>query len=298
MKIIFLLINIIVLGCFVTLPAQQNDQLIFSHKYHIEEIEAVCSDCHGLVESSNSPADNLLPEMSTCYSCHDEDDSECSLCHTNSDNAEIEPRIVNLNSQFSHQQHISELECIGCHKNIPSKEAPGQSHIPDKSKCIDCHGEADYAVEKNKCLECHSNKDFNFMPKNHSVNWSKDHGIGEVSNSNSCIHCHQTDYCIECHQGDNLDRQIHSLNFVNNHGIQARLKNDNCLTCHQEQYFCIDCHNSEYVMPKNHSYANWSNTISGNGGRHAREAKYDMDYCTTCHSDVFSDNVCVVCHSK
>lgn len=293
-----LLSTILVLSFFLLLNAQENDKLIFSHKYHMEEIEAVCTDCHSSVEKSASAKDNLLPDMNTCYNCHDEDDTECTVCHTNPDEAVEEPRIINLKSRFPHQTHLKNFDCITCHIDIVNKENPGTYHIPENQICMDCHGDFDYAADKAECIICHAEQNFNFVPVSHSMNWNKNHGVVEMSDISTCSHCHQSSYCIECHQGDNLENQVHPLNFVNNHGIQARMKNDNCLTCHQEQFFCIDCHNAELVMPKNHSFANWSNNIPGNGGRHAREAKFDMDYCSACHNSAYSDNVCVVCHSN
>jgi len=70
----------------------------------------------------------------------------------------------------------------------------------------------------------------------------------------------------------------------------------NCLTCHREFAFCNDCHQIEMVMPKNHSFAGWSNTTTG--GLHAKQAQYDFDYCQSCHSDANSDIVCIRCHGK
>jgi hypothetical protein len=247
--------------------------------------------------SSLTPGDNLLPDMETCYTCHDEDDTECSLCHTNPDEAGDYTRFTEYKAKFAHQIHIDAgEECITCHKGIEDKVETGESHhIPDGSVCTDCHEAADLREEVAKCITCHG-EDFEFKPVNHTVSWGKDHGINWQIQANSCSHCHSMSYCQDCHQGDNLDRQIHPLNYRMSHGLEARANKENCLTCHQEFSFCNDCHLIEMVLPKSHSYAGWSNGT--NGGLHAREAQYDFDYCQSCHSDSNSDVVCIRCHGR
>ena len=104
------------------------------------------------------PDENLLPDMETCYNCHDEDDTECTVCHTNGDEAAEVRRIVDMAAQFSHQTHIEEgQECISCHGGIDEKNKLTEGlHIPDRTVCIECHGSADYSQEKGKCLTCHN----------------------------------------------------------------------------------------------------------------------------------------------
>ena len=77
-KIIFIL-GLFFIGMLSYLLFAQDVELIFSHKYHAEEVEAECTDCHNAGESALA-ADNLLPNMETCYNCHDED-AECTVCH-------------------------------------------------------------------------------------------------------------------------------------------------------------------------------------------------------------------------
>jgi hypothetical protein len=232
---------------FVLAFAQEKDQLIFSHKFHAEEAEAACSDCHEDALTSQDASDNLIPSMETCYNCHDEDDTECSYCHTNPDEAIESPRSVGLKANFAHQIHAkSDQDCANCHGGIVSEEqADGLNHIPGRNQCTDCH---------------------------------------------------QINYCIKCHEGDNLDHLAHPLNFRNNHALAAKGNKDNCVTCHQEQAFCIECHQTELVMPRSHSFANWSNR--SNGGRHARKALFDFDSCQSCHNGQSADLVCIECHLK
>lgn len=291
---------LVLLFCFVVSQglAQVPDKIIFSHLFHLSTVEAECLDCHHKAENSLNAADNLLPEMETCYSCHDEDETKCSLCHTNPDEAGTGLQQKTFGAKFPHQKHLNQgITCLNCHTGIDLEKVTGRFHKPGIEKCQSCHGKADYAENKQMCLTCHDTKT-NFIPSTHSVNWQNDHGLSQQTGTENCSHCHQVSYCQNCHEGDNLANEVHPLNFKLTHGSMAKGNKENCLTCHEEQLFCMDCHQTEMVMPKNHSYANWSNRIPGNGGRHAKEAKYDFDSCMSCHNDAYTDNVCLTCHGN
>ncbi len=290
-----LIVIIVCLVCWILSAFSQQSDLIFSHKFHLQEADALCTDCHQAASTSLSPQDNLLPTMQTCYNCHDEKDTDCKVCHTDPDAAQEVPRIVQLQATFAHQVHVkSDQDCKVCHAGIELQESvAGTRQIPTEIKCRECHGNVDFNEDKTKCLVCHE-QDHPFKPADHRVGWSKDHGPTAQLNKEACAHCHQNTYCIVCHEGDNLDRITHSLNYKNNHGIDARTNKDNCLTCHQEGAFCLDCHQREMVMPRNHAYANWTNPQ--NGGLHKRQAEADLDYCLSCHNDAYARNVCIECH--
>ena len=290
-----IIFTICVLFVWTVILLAQADKIIFSHKFHAEEAGAECSDCHESAATSLSPGDNLLPEMETCYNCHDEDETECTVCHTNPDEAGEYTRFTEYQAIFGHKTHLDAGEdCESCHAGIEEKNDTGaEVHIPPGTVCTDCHGGADLREDEAMCLSCHG-ENFGFKPENHTVSWGKDHGIRWEIQENSCSHCHSMSYCQDCHQGDNLDQQIHPLNYRMSHGLEGRANKENCLTCHQEFSFCNDCHVIEMVMPKSHSFAGWSNF--SDGGLHAREAQMDFDYCQSCHSDANSDVVCVRCH--
>ncbi len=296
MKNYILIISLLI--TWVGIVSAQDKDLIFSHKFHIEDVEAACTDCHEPAGESTTPSDNLLPAMETCYNCHDEDDTECSLCHVDPDNAGEVARIADLKTNFSHKVHIdAETKCVTCHVGIEEKEEPTSgTHIPTRTACTDCHGAADALTQETVCRTCHG-ESIVLKPADHTVQWSKEHGLTWQIDENSCNHCHlSNESCTDCHQGDNLDNEVHPMNFRNTHGIKAKANKENCQTCHQDLQFCNDCHRIEMVMPRNHSYAGWSNTTTG--GQHARAAQYDFDYCRSCHTDVNADVVCTQCHGR
>ena len=292
------IILLFIIFAFATcLQAQKKDRIIFSHKFHVQKQGIGCLVCHQKVTKSSHSTDVLVPDMQTCYNCHDEDETPCSTCHTNPDEPGIAPRLKNFKSRFPHKLHINKerTNCLNCHKGVENDTTVGSFHLPAKEYCNTCHQGADVAQNRKQCLTCHK-RNMNFIPVTHRVNWTKDHGVVEQMNAGSCTHCHQKSYCINCHEGDNLDHKVHPLNFKMTHGLLAKGNKENCLTCHQEQAFCVDCHRSEDVMPKSHAFPNWSNRIAGDGGEHARQAEIDFDTCLSCHNDAYADVVCTTCH--
>jgi hypothetical protein len=289
-KIIFIL-GLFSVGMLSYLLFAQDVELIFSHKYHAEEVGASCADCHS-ADSSALATDNLLPNMETCYNCHDKEE-ECTVCHKDPDNAVAYPRITSYIAKFPHNKHAGvEGGCDRCHAGVATSANIFDKHLPDMASCIGCHKVTD---QTDYCFSCH-NQGENLKPVDHQVVWKSTHGIAGQTKKEECQGCHTENYCVECHHKDNLNHKVHPLNFVNNHALQAKGNKDNCYTCHEEQAFCIDCHRQRMVMPRNHSTANWANAKTGGG--HARAAKLDLDSCLSCHSDAQGDPVCIVCHKK
>ncbi|NOY58832.1 MAG: hypothetical protein GXO75_07845 [Calditrichaeota bacterium] len=288
---LFLFLVLFSISISETCSAQKLD-LVFSHKYHVEEVGAECTDCHAAADSSMQPKDNLLPDMETCYSCHDED-TKCTVCHKDPDNAGVYPRITSYISHFPHAKHIeNEIECLNCHANVEKSENIYEKHLPPMTKCQSCHGDIQ---EPDYCSTCHA-KGKDLKPEDHRLDWLKAHGISQELNTENCTKCHTQNQCNDCHRSDNLDHKVHPLNFVNNHSLVAKGNIENCYTCHEEQLFCIDCHRQELVMPRSHASAGWSNTKTG--GRHARAAKFDLDSCASCHNEPGSEPICSQCHQE
>jgi hypothetical protein len=192
---------------------------------------------------------------------------------------------------FSHVQHIGqEMTCESCHAGVEQSVKHDEQHLPSMASCYECHadvGSPDY------CGICHAAGE-DLLPGDHRLDWVKAHGISSQTGNEACEMCHTELQCLECHQGDNLDQQAHPLNFRNNHALAARGNKDNCLTCHEEFQFCVECHQREFVIPRNHARAGWSNLTTKN--QHARTARMDFDSCLSCHSESIGEPVCVQCH--
>jgi hypothetical protein len=265
------------------------DTLIFSHKLHSEG-GAECSVCHATADSSRSPLDNLLPDMESCYQCHDRE-AACTLCHTNPDEAGQYGRVSKYIARFPHSRHVSaKTTCSSCHQGIENKEKVGSHHLPKMAACSKCHDDLD---KPDYCYDCHI-KSENLQPANHKTAWREGHGLVKLAGEDNCKACHSEQQCLHCHQSQNLDRQVHPPNFRFSHGIQSRANRETCYTCHQDRQSCIDCHRAEMVMPRTHASAGWANR--SNGGLHRRAAAMDLDGCMACHSEAAGDPVCAQCH--
>jgi len=269
----------------------QSPDLIFSHKFHMETVEAECSDCHA-AEGSKLSSDNLLPDMDACYGCHDEEE-KCTKCHRDPDNAVEFPRIVDYIAEFPHDRHIAGgIACERCHGDVAAARDVTGTHLPEMSVCSGCHLPTQAG---DFCYTCHA-EGGNLKPADHGPAWRARHGIEAETAEVSCGSCHTKESCLNCHEGENLDRNVHPLGFAVNHPLYARGNKENCYTCHEEQSFCIDCHEAKMVIPRTHASAGWSNATTG--GSHKMAAKLDLDSCLSCHSDAEGDPVCAACHRK
>lgn len=261
--------------------------LVFSHKFHIDDAGADCDACHADAAASISGKDDLLPKKQTCFECHDED-MECSDCHKQPDSPVILPRVTEYLSKSNHKIHSEkDIACLKCHTGIDAKESVTSGmHLPDMDNCMTCHKTPE---EMDGCYLCHTENE-DLKPSDHSMAWSKAHGMFSETESQNCKSCHTEAYCIECHQGQNLFGENHPPDFISTHGMSYMVRESDCASCHNGKDYCIECHvEINHVVPVNHSLADWKSTM------HGEEAKRDFDNCTVCHYD--NDIYCSGCHN-
>ena len=275
-----LLISIVFAGSI-----KWESDLIFSHKFHIEEAGAECDACHQAVLTSATGKDDLLPVMETCYDCHDEE-MACTACHEKGEEPDLLPRIENYSAKFNHKLHVEKgAECIDCHAEVADKSVVNSGmHLPNMDKCMDCHTTPS---EADGCYLCHLD-DESLIPSSHAESWNNMHGTASETGAENCNSCHQENYCLDCHQGENLHNQSHSAEFIATHAISWQFRESDCSTCHTNDY-CIECHvEVNYIIPVNHSLNGW------NGLLHAQDAQTNYDNCSVCHTE--DDMICAQCH--
>lgn len=287
----YMLLSILALFILMIPVVQaQTMELKFSHKLHSESVGAGCSDCHEAAGSSTNPADDMLPAKESCFNCHDSE-AECSLCHTDVDNAVAMQRVQTYIAKFPHAKHVSDkMTCEKCHEGIALSETVQGDHLPKMPVCSDCHTDLEKPAY---CYDCH-NKGESLTPADHRLDWARAHGVQQQNYQQECKMCHTDNSCIACHQKGNLDRKTHPLNFINNHGILARGNKEQCRTCHEDENYCVSCHREQMVMPRTHDSAGWSNPRTG--GTHARAARADLDDCLVCHGQDQAEPICAQCH--
>lgn len=300
-KFILAIVGVIALWFWGLYTLANNEtELKFSHKMHVQENELECTTCHPKAETSATGMDNLMPAMNVCADCHDVQDSEnCGTCHSDLENPRRVSRIDRYSQKFSHEKHLNTgLDCLACHAAVVSKETAAAIILPSMGECLQCHETRAVLTE---CSSCHLPEE-NLRPVSHTPNFLHNHS--DLARNNmipgsrnlACTTCHKIDYCQTCHEGDNLDRQTHPLNFQFTHALEAQGKEKECGVCHTERSFCIDCHRENQLMPHNH-VAGWVNRIPNDGGRHRVEAMNDLEACMACHEQN-AEETCNTCHGK
>lgn len=272
------------------------DGVRFSHRLHMEDVGAVCEDCHEAASGSLTGADNLLPDHDVCSACHEvEDLDECGTCHKNADDPEGLVYITDFSTLFPHATHLEGgFGCADCHGGIETAEEGDGVALPGMARCVDCHDDRVVSVE---CETCHE-EGVSLIPSTHEVSWARTHGAQARENAVSahgdmtCQTCHDDAFCQDCHEGENLDRLSHPLNYEFTHALDVQSGAVSCTTCHTDSQFCADCHAENQLMPHSHTVG-WVNPLDG--GRHRIEALNDLDTCIACHEDD-AEITCGGCH--
>jgi hypothetical protein len=213
---------LLILMALLAAAAQQAGKLtdlIFSHKFHLEEVEAECKVCHGTADSSLILKKNLIPDMQTCFGCHDSAETKCDLCHKNV--KKMRPR--------SHQ--------------LDWKQAHGRASHYNESGCAVCHAD-------RSCLECHKKENINRNA--HPLNYINNHTLAARGNKETCLACHQElAECMDCHRQRMVMPRTHaSVGWSNRttggaHSRAAQFDLDMCISCHSDaaaQPVCGQCH--------------------------------------------------------
>ncbi len=313
--------------------AQDESTLVnFSHRKHLVDAGAECTDCHGGVAASRKASDNLNASMQTCYACHDESSTECAFCHKEAGPdytpfAPAERQIV-----FSHELHLGQgLTCDRCHRGMAQIDYAGPEQMPAMAYCAECHNGEQAA---SNCELCHLNLT-DLRPSSHTPEWLHRHqDFASGGTQADCTMCHGaraagiTD-CQECHEGGVLARarekpadhyapyapnaakqgqplvleRVHELDYVYKHSLDARGKEKDCQSCHEPATFCAECHRTEKTLagqkPLWHGGADWGAIAGGvgtGGGRHASMARRDIESCAACHDVQGQDPICLACH--
>ena len=270
----------------------------FSHNRHVVGQELECATCHENVETSESGKDDLLASKEQCALCHDvEDTNNCGLCHTKVDEPASFERIADYSPKFNHAVHLERgVACETCHAGISESDSSFTQHLPAMETCMHCH---DGLLAKRECLACHENPKGKIPADHLGGLWMRQHGDdAKLDNGAACNMCHDREQdCLECHQGDNLLKRVHPRGYEFKHPLDIRSGRVECASCHESRNFCAECHQERNVYPRSHQRAGWANRTTG--GRHAVEARIDVEQCTSCHGEeTETQPVCAACHGQ
>lgn len=252
-------------------------ELIYSHKYHLENAKMECTACHQKFDQVDysHETDKGMPEMELCFGCHNDGmgsvksefkeinksglaaSKNCELCH--SDLTSIKPKNHNISGFAKLHGNFSRTNAFD-------------------SNCETCHTES-------YCQTCHSGSPLLAI---------KDAASNKISDRSTKIGVGA--------DAKNLTLQnVHSLNYLFTHGFEARTKKTECYTCHDQQTFCNDCHSGAgdgfRRKPVWHTPVGFTTIGRGTGGgTHAIYAKREIETCASCHDTQGGDPVCIMCH--
>ncbi|HSR51356.1 MAG TPA: cytochrome c3 family protein [Acidobacteriota bacterium] len=141
-------------------PYPVDQPIAFSHRLHVEDLGADCTDCH-LYASTGIRA--TIPNVETCSVCHleplGESAAELKLAEfVKADQAIPWAKVywVPEDVFFSHRLHsaIGGIECQTCHGPVAARDEPlARPLVPiSMESCIDCHQEKEVP---NDCIACH-----------------------------------------------------------------------------------------------------------------------------------------------
>ena len=289
-------------------------RLLFSHPYHVTELELDCSDCHGdAVDGRFS-----RPGHSVCTDCHEDwieteerTEETCGACHKVADYATLEEPEDQAEGVpagvFVHTEALAE-RCADCHGGLlaaESLQAPRMTSADWVRLRDDVHR---WGME---CSACHLEMDPDIEPASHDETWTRRHGAWGEHPDNACGMCHAEQSCRECHQ-EMMPDSHNNLWRLKTHGIESAWDRERCLVCH-EQDSCDACHSEvsprshNAAWERNHCYQCHPSSATGTGCSLCHEgglddhpdphaANWQNNHCRVCHSGSPQAEQCAACH--
>ncbi|RPI75693.1 MAG: cytochrome C [Ignavibacteriales bacterium] len=247
-------------------PLMQNEvDLYFNHKYHIEDKGLECESCHKGISEVDYSMSALQPNpvMEDCYSCHNNitvASNTCESCHISTSNLIPQShQTASFIKMHKFEARAFDANCVMCHDNI-------------SNDCIECHEATNVITELNmpdNFYQPYSPLQFSDGPKKQKI------------------------------------ARVHELNYRFFHGIDAKGKTTDCQTCHDVDTFCANCHQSEggdFAMGGIQPITHFNNDfiipgVGAGGGDHSTLAKRDIESCISCHDVQGADPTCTAfCH--
>ncbi len=234
-----------------------------------------CEACHPDYMEQPGTAGDLV----FSHPVHIDQDIECVTCHEPPLGHFETPAPMMMACLSCHEGETAPNQCANCHRKLdeiaPGIDEPAVHLNPDpatRKTCEKCH---DVQVW---CEQCHGL----IMP--HPATWKKEHGEVALTQSDTCVKCHQSKdptFCIDCHGVE----MPHPAFWYSSHGDVAEANPDSCEGCHPPVLdLCNRCHHAGYEPTPQ-----WPD-----GPEHAAAvAAKGVEACLVCHEQSFCDE----CHA-
>jgi hypothetical protein len=326
-------ILLIMSGCALwkmSAPVREKEELIFSHKKHLE-MDAECEMCHTEVSESTLASSNNYPKEENCLECHERED--CSLCHLNVDNAvPLVPPPTGL--IFPHKDHLDsavknqsaarrtraeainkivpfvkegslekQIDCMTCHESAEESEKATDNLKPKMKTCLKCH-----EVTGENCTLCHSDLgERDFVPASHYFAWLLGHQqMASIEGESLCGNCHRgevrpTEGAVFAVTEDHVREEDARLCAECHRGDiwPEGVHDNNRIQTHgadalANQTVCNSCHQREECLACHESRGIPFSEVHEVGWQfdHAEKARRQLSACAACHRE----EDCLGCH--
>lgn len=238
---------------------QSTGDLLFNHKFHIEEQELECESCHKGINEVDYAFQAFRPDplMADCYSCHNDRTiavNACESCHIST--AALLPadhRSINFRTAHKFEARQFDADCIMCHD-------------VNNNSCETCHAAnniltgVDQPYAPNNFID---DPKMQRVTRAHDLNYRFTHGLDARGKTSECQTCHQTEtFCVTCHQTENSDYAMSG------------------------------------ILPASHLKPGFTTFgVGTGGGEHATNARRDIESCISCHDVQGADPTCFRCHT-
>jgi hypothetical protein len=200
----------------------------FPHKLHLQDVGALCTDCHYNVKHDKHIPQTNRPRMVACFECHDQETTSCLKCHPKGEHLLLSllPRHETINKpvcdqchdgfeervqptygiRFKHPKHLENgIACDTCHEN---KNQHGVI-TKQRADCMSCH----HGDEARDCTDCHATQVAMRAGTVLGISGEPDVMADDVE----CDMCHAgvreghdpqvvREICADCHEGAIVDR--------------------------------------------------------------------------------------------
>ncbi|HET6487454.1 MAG TPA: cytochrome c3 family protein [Spirochaetia bacterium] len=216
--------------------------VVFDHPQH-QKSGVDCSQCHAAFDKDVLTADEMLPSMDACVSCHTDRKvkgaNDCYSCHVKG-LEKLTPQTHTASWKLSHGAGLTRdliaSNCTVCH----TKELG--------TSCTECHHQPPLSSGKSvSCSVCHGDGFDTTRPADHTPGWVSGHGKGltQTRIDQDCSLCHTVangNDCQTCHRRE--APPTHTIGWAQSvHGVAARTDRQSCDVCH-DQSQCIACHST------------------------------------------------------
>ncbi len=136
--------------------------IYMSHKFHLQEVGALCTDCHFNIKHDKFRPVTNRPRMDVCFECHDSETTQCSKCHQRGASEVL--------ASLPTTQRIERSICEQCHEGFAEKPItfygvayPHEKHLAQGLDCQECHSNAtihgQIVKTREECMQCHHQRD-------------------------------------------------------------------------------------------------------------------------------------------